>query len=894
MVKGKKAQNAASRKDTFYKRAKERGYRARSAFKLVHLNNLHNFLKKAHICIDLCAAPGSWMQVAREFMPSGGLIVGVDLYNIKPIPKTLSIKGDITTEFVRSELRQKLNGSKADVVLHDGAPNVGKNWSQDAYDQNLLVLHSFKLACEFLRYGGDFVTKVFRSKDSPSLEFVFKSLFKKVESTKPQASRYESAEIFYVCRHFKLRTGDKADPKFFDPREVFKDVELTQAKKINLHKPEKVNKKATGYEDGVEILYKETTVTDFVESDHHEEVLQQTSALVFDEARWLTHPNTTDEIKECCKDVKVLGRRELRMLLGWRKALRAELDAIKKVLSEEEKKAEEAKAAAARTPEEEENEEMEKVQQQIEELEAKATQEDKKQQRAVRKQRRLLQQRLKMMAMAGDADGARDDDLFDLKAMETITDENVLLDQYDAFDDEEKAPPRPKYIRFKRGEYELGEDGCNYKRVGDVSDSDSESDVPEVGEPSLFKKKAAAAAKKKLKMAGGIEMVKADPSASNLKKKKSVRFANAGSDSSDFHDTTDEEDSADEGEEGTKEPVASVNETEGEEGAARDGASDQEGGEDDDEDSGVGEGEGDGRFTTDLVGDIPEEKRERTMETWFTQHSLLNDVDSNDEEDCDLELEGAIRSYKKSGGGVVGEEDDEVDDGVPMEKENSKQKKQTQEEDGSKGSVAADESKAPPVATKKRLPDLDAVGLALATEMVKTKKARRDMELKGWNRYMKGEEEGLPQWFKEDEEKNMAPNLEPNAELVQYYTARDRAVNARTLKKVMEAKVRKQRRFKKAMQKVVKKTEALQGSSLMTDYEKQQEMKNLYKKAMHSREKKDRTYVVMKKGHKGQKPKGTTGRYKLVDARLKSDVRAKLKLDKKKKTYGRKKAKGKK
>ena len=156
-VKGK------HRLDKFYHLAKEQGYRSRAAYKLTQLDSKYSVLHSSRSILDLCAAPGGWMQVAVNKAPVGSLVVGIDLFPIRPIRGCISVQEDITKPKCRTTIKKLLseNGFKAfDLVLHDGSPNVGGAWAQEATSQNALVIDSVKLATEFLAPKGTFLTKV--------------------------------------------------------------------------------------------------------------------------------------------------------------------------------------------------------------------------------------------------------------------------------------------------------------------------------------------------------------------------------------------------------------------------------------------------------------------------------------------------------------------------------------------------------------------------------------------------------------------------------------------------------------------------------------------------------------------------------------------------------------
>ncbi|KAG5461971.1 MAG: hypothetical protein BJ554DRAFT_5756, partial [Olpidium bornovanus] len=282
-----------------------------------------------------CLPRASRLQVAAKCMPAKSLIIGVDLVPIKPIPNVITHKEDITTDKCRAVLRQDLKTWKADVVLHDGAPNVGAAWVHDAYSQSELVLSSLKLAVEFLDKGGCFVTKVFRSKDYNNLMWVFNQLFGKVEATKPASSRNVSAEIFVVCRDFTA--PKRIDPKFLDPKHVFQDLEPTASvmKPVDVFHPEKTTRHRDGYDDGDYILYKTRPVVEFVKSPEPTTFLGTVNALAFDDtpdSQLLgAMPETTAEVRECVKDLKVLGKKDFKLLLRWRVAAREALNPKKPV-----------------------------------------------------------------------------------------------------------------------------------------------------------------------------------------------------------------------------------------------------------------------------------------------------------------------------------------------------------------------------------------------------------------------------------------------------------------------------------------------------------------------------------------------------------------------------------
>jgi len=176
--------------------------------------------------------------------------------------------------------------------------------------------------------------------------------------------------------------------------------------------------------------------------------------------------------------------------------------------------------------------------------------------------------------------------------------------------------------------------------------------------------------------------------------------------------------------------------------------------------------------------------------------------------------------------------------------------------------------------TKKR--KLDPEGLAIGAVLVQSKKKREDLIESGYNRWSH-DDPSLPDWFVENESKFCQKRLPISKEMVEVYRAKLREINVRPIKKVVEAKARKKKRVLKKLEKAKKKAEGIVEASDVSDQEKAQQLRQLYKKAAAAKKSKGNVeYVVAKKGvgKRVRRPPGVKGRFKMVDPRMKKDKKS--------------------
>lgn len=192
--------------DPYVAMAKRDGYRARSAFKLLELDDKFHFLSAGKRVVDLGAAPGGWTQVAVQRVHSTSenpLVVGLDLLEIVPIAGAKTTQLDFLDHRAPDVLKSMLNGHKADVVLSDMAPNTMGIKDIDHLRIMGLLETAYDFALEILNKDGVFVAKIFQGGTEQSLLSQMKRDFNVVKHAKPPASRKESSEFYVVALGFK-------------------------------------------------------------------------------------------------------------------------------------------------------------------------------------------------------------------------------------------------------------------------------------------------------------------------------------------------------------------------------------------------------------------------------------------------------------------------------------------------------------------------------------------------------------------------------------------------------------------------------------------------------------------------------------------------------------------
>lgn len=211
--------SSKDKRDIYYRLAKENGWRARSAYKLLQLDEQYNLFDGVERAVDLCAAPGSWSQVLSQKLHCESStdqevkLVAVDLQTMAPLKGVHQIQGDITKLETAEKIISYFEGCKADLVVCDGAPDVTGLHDLDEFVQGQLLLAALNITTHVLRLGGNFVAKVFRGRDEHLLFELLEPFFCEVLCCKPRSSRNSSIEAFVVCRGYN-------PPKDFIPTEL--------------------------------------------------------------------------------------------------------------------------------------------------------------------------------------------------------------------------------------------------------------------------------------------------------------------------------------------------------------------------------------------------------------------------------------------------------------------------------------------------------------------------------------------------------------------------------------------------------------------------------------------------------------------------------------------------
>ncbi len=189
--------------DPFVKKAQLEGYRSRSAYKLIELNEKDRLIKPGMFLLDLGSAPGGWSQVAAKLVGAKGRVLATDILPMDPIKNVDFIQGDFTDEAVVTRLIESLGGSKFDLIVSDIAPNITGIDSADQASSMYFLELALDTVRKTLKPGANFVAKMFQGSGSDLYLKELRTSFDKVLTRKPSASRAESREVYIVAKGFK-------------------------------------------------------------------------------------------------------------------------------------------------------------------------------------------------------------------------------------------------------------------------------------------------------------------------------------------------------------------------------------------------------------------------------------------------------------------------------------------------------------------------------------------------------------------------------------------------------------------------------------------------------------------------------------------------------------------
>ena len=189
------------RRDIYVRQSKVDGYRARSAYKLIEIDEKFKIFKGGLSVIDIGAAPGSWSQYAFKAAKSGRLI-SIDLKKMEPIGNSVQIKGDFTEKKIQEEIKKNLS-DKVDLVMSDMAVDTTGIKNVDSIQTGELCKEAMFFAKDLMKDNGYFVSKIFMGSTFNEIVAEGKKYFKEVKVFKPKSSRKDSKESFIICRKIR-------------------------------------------------------------------------------------------------------------------------------------------------------------------------------------------------------------------------------------------------------------------------------------------------------------------------------------------------------------------------------------------------------------------------------------------------------------------------------------------------------------------------------------------------------------------------------------------------------------------------------------------------------------------------------------------------------------------